>query len=58
MAEESTQADPEATCSFCFKNQSEVDKLVSNTPKTNQPRVYICDECIRVCQSILEYRPK
>ncbi|QQL45402.1 ATP-dependent Clp protease ATP-binding subunit ClpX [Sulfuriroseicoccus oceanibius] len=35
-------------CSFCGKSQSEVRKLIAG------PGVYICDECIDVCGSILE----
>jgi ATP-dependent Clp protease ATP-binding subunit ClpX len=35
-------------CSFCGKNEDEVKKLISGTG------VYICDECIRLCQDILE----
>ena len=53
MAEESTQADHPPRCSFCFKSQTEVEHLVCNVPRTDQPRVYICNECILVCRSIL-----
>ena len=35
-------------CSFCGKSHSEVKKLIAG------PAVYICDECIGVCSSILE----
>ncbi len=35
-------------CSFCGKSQSEVRKLIAG------PGVYICDECIGVCKSILD----
>ncbi len=35
-------------CSFCGKSHSEVKKLIAG------PAVYICDECIEVCSSILE----
>jgi ATP-dependent Clp protease ATP-binding subunit ClpX len=35
-------------CSFCGRGQDEVAKLVSG------PSVYICDECIRLCNDILE----
>jgi hypothetical protein len=38
---------PLLTCSFCGKNQEEVRKLVSG------PRVYICDECIDLCNDIV-----
>ena len=39
-------------CSFCHKSQESVGKLVSNP--SDYPRAYICDECIAVCNSILE----
>lgn len=35
-------------CSFCGKPQNKVRKLVAG------PNVYICDECINVCASILD----
>ncbi len=38
----------EIRCSFCGKPQSEVHKLIAG------PNVYICDECIDICQSILD----
>lgn len=40
-------------CSFCHKSQDSVGKLIS-TPPSDYPRVYICDECVLVCNSILE----
>ena len=43
-------ADDSLRCSFCHKRQDEVGKLVSS-PSDN-PRAYICDECIAVCNSI------
>jgi ATP-dependent Clp protease ATP-binding subunit ClpX len=39
-------------CSFCQKTQDVVGKLVSS-PGDN-PRAYICDECVAVCNTILE----
>lgn len=35
------------TCSFCGKSQDEVGKLVAG------PNVYICDECIDLCNEIV-----
>ena len=35
-------------CSFCGKNQDQVRKLVAG------PGVYICDECIELCNEIIE----
>lgn len=35
------------TCSFCDKTQDEVRKLVAG------PQVYICDECVDLCNDIL-----
>jgi ATP-dependent Clp protease ATP-binding subunit ClpX len=40
-------------CSFCHKSQELVKKLIGN-PSEPPNRVYICDECIAVCNSILE----
>ena len=34
-------------CSFCGKNQEEVKKLIAG------PSVYICDECIELCNDII-----
>jgi len=34
-------------CSFCGKSQSEVKKLIAG------PKVYICDECIDLCNEII-----
>jgi ATP-dependent Clp protease ATP-binding subunit ClpX len=39
-------------CSFCRKTQDAVGKLISSPG--DFPRVYICDECVAVCNSILE----
>jgi ATP-dependent Clp protease ATP-binding subunit ClpX len=39
-------------CSFCHKSQDAVGKLISSPSEF--PRAYICDECIAVCNSILE----
>ena len=36
------------TCSFCGKNQEEVAKLIAG------PNVYICDECIDLCNEIVQ----
>src|SRR4029079_19432436 len=34
-------------CSFCGKNQRDVKKLIAG------PTVYICDECIELCNDII-----
>ncbi len=39
-------------CSFCHKTQDAVTKLISSP--SEYPRAYICDECVAVCNSILE----
>jgi len=38
---------PNLTCSFCGKTQEEVKKLIAG------PTVYICDECIELCNDII-----
>jgi len=40
--------DPSLCCSFCGKLQKEVKKLIAG------PTVYICDECIALCNDIIE----
>ncbi len=39
---------PNFCCSFCGKPQSEVDRLIAGNG------VYICNECIELCQSLLD----
>jgi ATP-dependent Clp protease ATP-binding subunit ClpX len=39
-------------CSFCRKSQESVRRLISSPDE--RPRAYICDECVAVCNSILE----
>jgi len=41
-------------CSWCDKPQEEVALLIA-TP-TGRPRAYICDECVDVCNSVIEVR--
>lgn len=38
----------DATCSFCGRRRSEVRKLVAG------PNVNICDECVRLCDSLVK----
>jgi len=45
-------SDDALRCSFCHKSQDVVGKLISSP--NDYPRAYICDECIAVCNSILE----
>ena len=40
------------SCSFCHKTQDQVEKLIAG------PGVYICNECIELCQSILDEEPR
>ncbi len=43
-----SEADALLKCSFCGKSQKQVKKLIAG------PGVYICDECIELCNEILE----
>jgi ATP-dependent Clp protease ATP-binding subunit ClpX len=47
-----SSSDETLRCSFCHKSQDVVGKLISSP--SDYPRAYICDECIAVCNSILE----
>jgi ATP-dependent Clp protease ATP-binding subunit ClpX len=42
-----SEADKNLHCSFCAKNALEVKKLIAG------PNVFICDECVNLCHSIL-----
>ncbi len=39
--------DKDLTCSFCNKSQKDVRKLIAG------PSVYICDECVELCNDII-----
>ena len=45
-------SDSQLKCSFCHKSQDVVGKLISSP--SDYPRAYICDECISVCNAIME----
>ncbi|HUS66592.1 MAG TPA: ATP-dependent Clp protease ATP-binding subunit ClpX [Kofleriaceae bacterium] len=47
MAEKRDSGQTNLTCSFCGKSQKEVKKLIAG------PTVYICDECIGLCNDII-----
>ncbi|MBY0404053.1 MAG: ATP-dependent Clp protease ATP-binding subunit ClpX, partial [Cyanobacteria bacterium] len=40
--------DSRLKCSFCGKSQDQVKKLIAG------PEVYICDECVDLCNEILD----
>lgn len=46
MSKNNTSTD-DLLCSFCGKSQDEVKKLIAG------PSVYICDECIQLCNEII-----
>ena len=48
MARDGDNKEKTIRCSFCNKAQSEVKTLIAG------PGVYICDECIDLCRSIVE----
>ena len=43
---------PTLRCSFCYKPRSTTRKLIASGK--SDPRAYICDECIAVCNRIIE----
>ncbi len=47
MTSKKKEQNPSLMCSFCGKSQDSVKKLVAG------PDVYICDECIELCNEIL-----
>jgi hypothetical protein len=38
-------------CSFCGKSQHQVEKLIAG------PWIFVCNECVRLCQGILDGAP-
>jgi ATP-dependent Clp protease ATP-binding subunit ClpX len=52
MTTKRTNSEEPLQCSFCRKHQDVVGKLISSPG--DFPRAYICDECVAVCNSILE----
>ncbi len=48
MAERKKRTGKDLTCSFCGKGQDEVQRLIAG------PEVYICNECISLCDDILK----
>jgi enamine deaminase RidA (YjgF/YER057c/UK114 family) len=54
MAVHATDPEGNPCCSWCHLPKDRVAFLVASP--TDYPRVYICDECIEVCHSILEKR--
>ena len=47
MARRASDKKDALRCSFCGKSQEEVKKLIAG------PHVYICDECVELCQEIM-----
>jgi len=47
MANKKGTLPSELNCSFCGKNQDEVQRLIAG------PDVYICDECVALCNEII-----
>ncbi len=52
MARDDDNKEKTVRCSFCNKAQNEVATLIAG------PGVYICDECVDLCRSIIDDAPK
>ncbi|MEI6578400.1 MAG: ATP-dependent Clp protease ATP-binding subunit ClpX [Eubacteriales bacterium] len=48
MPRDDDRRDKTVVCSFCHKKQEQVDKLIAGQG------VYICNECVELCQAIIE----
>lgn len=48
MPKDEERREKNVRCSFCHKTQEQVNKLIAG------PGVYICDECIELCEAIIE----
>jgi ATP-dependent Clp protease ATP-binding subunit ClpX len=47
MSKSKVSLPPDLSCSFCGKSQEEVQRLIAG------PDVYICDECVSLCNEII-----
>jgi ATP-dependent Clp protease ATP-binding subunit ClpX len=47
MVKKKKSQQPQLFCSFCGKNQEDVQRLIAG------PDVYICDECVVLCEDII-----
>jgi ATP-dependent Clp protease ATP-binding subunit ClpX len=52
MSSDKTKGDKLLYCSFCGKSQHEVKKLIAG------PSVFVCDECIALCNDIIQEEVK
>jgi ATP-dependent Clp protease ATP-binding subunit ClpX len=41
-------------CSFCRKTEDQVSKLVAGRRLIVGPKLYICDECVAIANSIMQ----
>lgn len=51
MNKENNTQKKKAICSFCGRDEANVEKLISG------PSSYICDKCVRICMEIVEKKP-
>ena len=51
MTKKSTPPKEIACCSFCGRTEESAEKLISG------PNVFICDNCVRLCNGILDKKP-
>ena len=51
-----TESKEKPQCSWCSKSQDDVAALIATPTDKTGPRAYICDECVAVCNSILDDR--
>lgn len=43
----------EFKCSFCGKRQQEVKKLIAGPNKEGYDQIFICNECVDLCNEII-----
>ena len=58
MIKNDTPNTTDLKCSFCNKTQNEVVRLIAGKPQKMEDgktrTVFICDECIELCKSVLD----
>jgi ATP-dependent Clp protease ATP-binding subunit ClpX len=54
MANTPTDETPQDQCSFCNKTVDRVERLIAGPPAAGGTKVFICNECVDVCQTLMQ----
>ena len=46
------------SCSFCSKKEQDVEMLIVGKPNKDKPKVFICSECVKRCNKLIDESQK